>query len=133
MRIRLAPVRRLAPWVPTRLVLAPLCLALLGANNVSVPDPGEFLQKQLGDAVSDVRILEVGTRGVFVYGRATTNDGAELGTYCREATEALELVLPGRSAHVLWHTPSGVDHKCPAPGTRRKLPPPPGEETGQSG
>lgn len=119
--------------MPTRLVLAPLCLALLGANGASVPDPGEFVQKQLGDAVSDVRILEVGTRGVFVYGRTATDDGAKLGTYCRDATEALELVLPGRSAHVLWHTPSGTDHKCPAPGTRRKLPPPPGEETEQSG
>ncbi len=133
MRLRPDPRRCPAPWVPRRFVLAPLCLTLLGANDVSTPDPGAFVQQQVGDAISEVRILEVGTRGVFVYGRAATNDGTKLETYCREAVEALELVLPGRSAHVLWHTPSGTDHTCPAPGTRRQLPPPPGKETEQSG
>ena len=61
-------------------------------------------------------------RAVFVYGRAATNDPTELAAFCRGAAEALEMVLPGRSAHVLWHTPSGIDHKCAAPENRRALP-----------
>ncbi|MEE8314551.1 MAG: hypothetical protein V3R91_09530 [Myxococcota bacterium] len=108
----------------TGLVLA-LALSTLGAGDpVTVPKPGEFVEQQLGEAVSQVRILEVGKRAVFVYGRAATNDPTELGAFCRGAAEALEMVMPGRSAHVLWHTPLGIDHKCPAPENRRALPEP---------
>ncbi len=97
---------------------------------MTVPKPGEFVDQQLGETVSQVRILEVGMRAVFVYGRAATNDPTELAAFCRGAAEALEMVLPGRSAHVLWHTPSGIDHKCAAPENRRALPEPaaPGAE-----
>ena len=105
--------------------LAPLVLGLtlLGAGGVGVPEPGAFVQKHLQDSVSDVSILEVGGRGIFVYGRTTTNDPALLASFCSSAIEALEMILPGRSAHVLWHTPSSIDYKCPIPTTRRKLPP----------
>ena len=104
-------------------VLAPVCLALLGVGDVTVPQPDEFLQKELGEAISEIRILEVGTRGVFVYGRAVTDDEAQLAGFCVDAAEALQMVLPGRSAHVLWHTPSGNDYACPVPKARRALPP----------
>ncbi len=99
-----------------------LGFVLLGAQRVGVPEPGEFIQKHLEDSVSDVSILEVGGRGLFVYGWAATDDRALLAGFCSGAIEALEMILPGRSAHVLWHTPSDVDYKCPAPTTRRKLP-----------
>ncbi|MEE9279079.1 MAG: hypothetical protein V3V67_02790 [Myxococcota bacterium] len=119
--------RRRGPPGALMWVLAPVCLALLGVGDATVPQPDQFLQQQLGDAISDIRILEVGTRGVFVYGRVVTDDGAQLAGFCVAAAEALQMVLPGRSAHVLWHTPSGNDYACPAPNARRALPPRPSQ------
>ena len=101
-----------------------LGLAVLGAQVVGVPEPAAFVQKHLQDSVSDVSILEVGERGLFVYGRTATNEPTELASFCSGALEALEMILPGRSAHVLWHTPNGVDYRCPLPTARRKLPAP---------
>ncbi len=116
------PKKRLL-WAGPSLAPIVLGLTLLGAGGVGVPEPGAFVQKHLQDSVSDVSILEVEGRGIFVYGRTTTNDPALLASFCSGAIEALEMILPGRSAHVLWHTPSSIDYKCPIPTTRRKLPP----------
>ncbi len=110
--------------VPAGLALLALGLALLGAGGVGVPEPKAFVQRHLQNSVSEVSILEVGARAMFVYGRAATDDPALLASFCSGAIEALEMILPGRSAHVLWHTPNGGDYKCPAPTTRRNLPTP---------
>ncbi len=109
---------------PAGLALLALGLALLGAGDIGVPEPKAFVEKHLQNSVSEVSILEVGARAMFVYGRAATDDPALLASFCSGAIEALEMILPGRSAHVLWHTPNGGDYKCPAPTTRRKLPSP---------
>ena len=90
----------------------------------ALAEAAAFVQQHLQDSVTDVSILEVGERGLFVYGRAATNEPTALATFCSGALEALEMILPGRSAHVLWHTPNGVDYKCPLPTARRKLPAP---------
>ena len=121
----MSPIERLGDKrAPAGLALLALGLALLGAESIGVPEPKAFVQKHLQDSVSEVSILEVGARTLFVYGRAATNDPALLASFCSGAIEALEMILPGRSAHVLWHTPNGGDYQCPAPTTRRKLPTP---------
>ena len=109
---------------PAELALLALGLGLLGAGDIGVPEPKAFVEKHLQNSVSEVSILEIGARSMFVYGTAATNDPALLASFCTGAIEALEMILPGRSAHVLWHTPNGRDYKCPAPTTRRKLPTP---------